>query len=284
MKKFFESGSFIRFRELIFNCFIYLLVCLFIFIRVEPVVIAGRVYFMLSLFALVFIISDLKYIFIQFQKRGPNIDMVKQVEKCGFTKVKDYPFYVKDVTMARIKELKVYYNTLSKKQRSVFTHFGYNFVIGPTADIVKWTHNKKISGLFDSKSKVIYIYNEVIFANQNNPNNYKELKNVFYHEWGHFVDFSYNLLCYSKKFRSLYMQEKYNHTSGSVWERLKMIPFYERYIAKKHLPYYLTSEIEYFACNYSDYRLGLCRNQELVDLFDDIEEVKYKERVICEIW
>ena len=199
--------------------------------------------------------------YIDFRSNTKASKIIKKVNSLGMKECSDFPVYYLN------EEYKNYlFNLLDKisdEQKEIFIKKGYIIVIGTPKELLNITRLKKINGVFSHYEKYILLYIDEKTTKEN-------FESTFYHEWGHFVDYSNYYPSNTLKFKAIFFGEKQKFNSSIRFLYSNNLPYYLK--RNPHVNMYeLTSASEYFAVNYSKYKRQTLKDKRLIDIFSKIE-------------
>lgn len=156
--------------------------------------------------------------------------------------------------------------TIKKEQLDDFIQYDYKIVIGFQRELNIFCKRKNISGLFDKMHRVILLY----IPDDNSISFCHSLKGTFYHEWGHFLDYTNNMISETMKYKGEYKKQKrfFEQRVRLLYSNNLRMYLFQNPI---HNLYELKNSCEYFAVNYSNYRLGLTCNKLYFEFFHNLE-------------
>lgn len=206
---------------------------------------------------------------IDFQKHKKNKSVLKKLYRFNrdnnifYTdNIESYYFLTKDLL-----------KTIKKEQLDLFENKGYVLVIGSAEDLSVFTKQSGIMGLFSKSQKYILLYTDFCSIRNNRLEIVDDLtfKKTFYHEWGHFLDYAYKNISYSLDFQKKFLEAR-NKFKNTIRFSYVGIPdlFYKKY--PKFNSHELIDASEYFASNYSKYRMNIICDDYFSEIFEKIEE------------
>lgn len=229
-------------------------------------------YFLILLCKYIFEIFENKYILIEFLLLS-----VLSVVYCVFTdninlktnklnykilkKVKNFKnnsrnniYYLDEKYMKYIENA---FNCIEEKYKNIFFEKGFIIIVAAENELKENYKLNKINGLFSSSEKYILI-------SISEEATEREIIKTFFHEFGHFVDYVNKNISFSTKFLKIYLNQKNNFVRN-----LKI--FYKnRKELKIHIPYEYTKCSEFFAENYSRYKMGLFIEKDIFNILNKI--------------
>lgn len=148
-------------------------------------------------------------------------------------------------------------NNIDDKYKNMFFEKGFIIIVASEEELKVNYKLKKISGLFSASEKYILISISKEAAAE-------EIIKTFFHEFGHFVDYFNKNISFSFKFLKIYFNEKNNFIRN-----LKI--FYKnKKELMRYIPYEYTKCSEFFAVNYSRYKMGLYVKDDVLNIFNKI--------------
>lgn len=199
--------------------------------------------------------------YIEFRNNKESSKVIKKIKELNMKKCSEFPVYYLN------EEYKNYlFNLLDKisnKQKEIFKNKGYIIVIGTEKELNKITKIKRITGLFSHYEKYILLY-----INEDTSKN--DFESTFFHEWGHFVDYSNHYVSNAFNFQKIYSSEKQRFNASVRFLYANNLSYYLRHNPQVSM-YELTSTSEYFAVNYSKYKRKVLYDKRLIDIYNKIE-------------
>lgn len=178
----------------------------------------------------------------------------------------DNLIYYNDVCEEFPEFINLLLSTVKRMQLEDFIQQDYKIVIGYQQELNILCKRKNISGLFDKMHRVILLYipenTDISFCNS--------LRGTFYHEWGHFLDFINDMISETEKYKGEYKRQKrfFEQKVRLLYSNNLRMYFFQNPI---HNLYELKNSCEFFAVNYSNYKLGLRCNKLYFEFFNILE-------------
>lgn len=218
-----------------------------------------------------------KMVYITYQDNKYSKRTIDKLHKNGFFRLGDSPVfstYKSDGYGSLAKEL---YYSCKEFQRKLFEEKGYVIIVGSKEELKSFSKQRFINGYFSRIEKYILLYTDCETTDKK-PYDIKivsrtSFTSTFWHEWGHFLDFSNNYIsetfCFSKFYKDV--KNKFNFSVRFLCAGIPSL-YFRRY--PKISLYELVSSSEYFACKYSEYKRGVLLSDYLVKTFDKVEGVE----------
>lgn len=238
-------------------------------------------YGILCITSLCCIVYCYRMIFIKYQSNNICKKTRRKLDKNNFYKLEDCPIYSTYKSDGYGYLAKELYLSCKEEQRKLFEEKGYVIIVGSKLELRCFAKQKFINGYFSRVDKYILIYTECETSHEK-PYDIKIMtrtafSSTFWHEWGHFVDFSNNYISDTRGFMK-YFYDRKSYFKYSIRFMCAGIPsLYFRKYPNIDL-YELRNSSEFFACKYSDYRMNKPIDNYLKDVFDKLEGV---ENVTC---
>ena len=219
-------------------------------------------------------VLNLIYCYVLLDIRLQKSNMKKRVKKKlkDFEKLENTPIYYAKNQRLYSNTLLNYLNNIESSEYGAFIEKGYIFILGTYADLKVFNRQKGISGLFSHSQKYILLYTDT-FDRENNkfiPMPILNFKSTFYHEWGHFVDYFNEFISETLEFKRYYYKKKRELDNSVRFLYSGNLYLYLRNNPIKNLYEFKTSS-EYFAVNYSKYKMGYLNDSYLYNLFEKLE-------------
>lgn len=215
----------------------------------------------------------------KYQNENQKSHIIRKLEDNDFHKLLNYPIYYMNESVEYGKIIENLFNTLTDKQKNLFISKGFSIVVG------KYDKLKSMSllpqnaqGVFDCNKKLIVLCQSTMSLDIVLSNGLSEetFTRVFYHEWGHFLDYINDFISESsfvrksfKESKDKYVYYKDIQSDFSYMDRVKI--FLQRLKWKFDNEYKNTEE--YIADNYSYYRIGKRYKEDLKPIFDRFEGI-----------
>ena len=221
-------------------------------------------------------ILNLAYCYVLLNIKFQNKNIKKQVKKKlnNFERVEDAPIdYISNQKLyANI--LLDYLPNLNESEYNVFVEKGYIFIVGTYQDLKSFNKQKGITGLFSKYNKYILLYTDGLDKENGKfvPIPMLQFKATFYHEWGHFVDYLNSFISDTISFQYHYYKKKKEIDNSVRFMYSGNLCLYLRNNPLKNL-YEFKSSSEYFAVNYSRYRMGSTTGDSYLDsIFENLRK------------
>ena len=192
----------------------------------------------------------------------------------NFRHLEDVPIYFTKNQDIYVEFLRDFLFTLQKKEYSTFIEKGYIFILGTYDDLKSFNRQKGITGLFSKYNKYILLYTDGLDKENGKfvPIPMLQFKSTFYHEWGHFVDYLNNFISDTISFQRYFYNKKQEIDNSIRFMYSGNIVLYYRKNPLRNL-YEFKSSSEYFAVNYSRFRIGLTTGDSYLDsIFENLRK------------
>lgn len=228
----------------------------------------------------VIIIPECRYyksLHYRYQSCKEDEQIKNRLKHNNFHKLENYPIYYEGESDKYANELKGLFDELPDNQKNHFTSKGFIIIIGKHNTLLK------MHLLSKNSQGVFYCADKAISISQNTTEKHPEfangiprymIKSVFYHEWCHFLDYYHGYISEEETVKKLYKEDKNNYPvfkripfGNSLRDRIKDIILY----SKTKRPYEYKNTEEYLAVNYSNYKMDIIYNTQLIEIFDILE-------------
>lgn len=250
----------------------FLFIWLFLFFC-NPTLIEILVYIIL-----IFIISIVNLFYCHFllkikYQKGKIRKKIKR-RLINFKNLECVPIYFTGNQEKYAELLKDFLLTLQEEEYSTFIEKGYIFIVGTYQDLKSFNKQKGITGLFSKYNKYILLYTDGLDKENGKfvPIPMLQFKATFYHEWGHFVDYLNSFISDTISFQYHYYKKKKEIDNSVRFMYSGNLCLYLRNNPLKNL-YEFKSSSEYFAVNYSRYRMGSTTGDSYLDsIFENLRK------------
>ena len=221
-------------------------------------------------------ILNLAYCYVLLNIKFQNKNIKKQVKKKlnNFERVEDAPIYYINNQKVYTNILLDYLTNLNEIEYNIFVEKGYIFIVGTYQELKSFNKQKGITGLFSKYNKYILLYTDGLDKENGKfvPIPMLQFKATFYHEWGHFVDYLNSFISDTISFQYHYYKKKKEIDNSVSFMYSGNLCLYLRNNPLTNL-YEFKSSSEYFAVNYSRYRMGSTTGDSYLDsIFENLRK------------